>query len=224
MAEVQPWEYAMLPVGVSHQAYNFGKDLFGKKKSAPGPDVSGELARIGALFESMRGTAVSGINADAARTRRATASNLAGRGIYRSGVSENSFNELDRVRTDAIAQALAHISGQEASVRAGVLGKQMDYANADKLRQEQARSAKTSQIAGLGSSLLLAALMGPAGPAATGAGAATGASGLPMGPTGPSFMDYLRQQQLYENHPAPLRPSAGVGYAPSYMQMLLAQR
>ena len=122
-----------------------------KRKSI---DISAEIAKIKALYAENKQAAIAAINQEAARGRSATASNLAARGIYRSPVSEGTFNLLEDARLAAIGQASGRIAGEQAGVQAQLLQMLTGQGIQDQQLREQQRAALYGALAGLGGSLL----------------------------------------------------------------------
>lgn len=178
--------------------------MFSKKPK--GPDISGELARIGALFEAMRAQARVNINREAATGRSAAANNLAARGTYRSPVAQGSFNALEGERLNALASSDAQLMGQEAQLRSGLLRELLGLDAAAKLQGQQQDAARTGAFTGLASNLALAALLRgntPAGPSGV----------VPTGPQifAPAASVPLMQQPLYagpQATPIPFAPQS----------------
>lgn len=142
--------------------YNAGKFLMGgydSKSGGGGLDINGELSKISGLFAALREQQEKSINKQAGQGRRAAASNLAARGVLTSGVSEHSFNALEGERLDAIANSNAQLAGQEAQIRSGLLRALMGQEYDERMRNKQAGAARTGQVVGIGTNLLLAALM-----------------------------------------------------------------
>lgn len=162
-----------------------GLGLFGKKKNTM-PDISGELAKISSLFAQLRQNNTDNINYQAGQGRRAAASNLAARGIYRAPVSENTFNQLEGDRLRSIASSNASLAGQEAGLRSSLLNALLGY----NLKANQLANQGTSQVIGslgnIGGSLLLANLM-------KGRTAGTGAGGVSYNP--PPAANYVMRPE-----------------------------
>jgi len=135
--------------------------LFGSKPKTP--DISGELARISGLFAQLRAQQEVNINRQAGQGRRAAASNLAARGIYRAPVSENVFGQLESDRLNSIATANAQLAGQEAATRSRLLESLLGIQIGADQRAAQVDAARTGQLTGLSSSILMALLQRGAG-------------------------------------------------------------
>lgn len=131
--------------------------LFGSKPKAP--DISGELAKISALFDQLRAQNRVNINRDAAQGRTAAANNMATRGTYRSGVSNVGFNALEDSRLNALANSDAQLAGQEAGVRANLLNQLLGLNKDYQLMGAQSDAARTGAITGLAGNLLLNQLL-----------------------------------------------------------------
>lgn len=144
--------------------------LFGKKHKANLPDISGELARISALFEKARKASIENIKQQAGQTRKQSASNLASRGILRSRVSEHTFGEIDRAKLAAIGQAEGHLAGQEAGISARLLQSLMGQSfAADQLEQQRRQQGQAGLFGALGGILPLLMQAGAGGRAGVGA-------------------------------------------------------
>ena len=138
--------------------------MFTKKQKRP--DISGELARISAMFEAMREQGVKNVNREAAQGRSQAVNNMAGRGTYRSPVANATFNQLEGERVNAVANMNAHLMGQEAQMRSGLMRELLGLDAAAQDRSAQIDAQRGGALTGLSSSLLMAALMrrGAAGP------------------------------------------------------------
>lgn len=132
---------------------------FGKTKKPQVPNIGAEMARISELFEQLKAQTTANINREAGQGRKLAASNLAGRGVYRSGVSENTFGALEGERLNSIATANAQLAGQEAGMRSALLSQLLGLNMEAQNREAQAGAARTGAITGIGSNLLLAQLM-----------------------------------------------------------------
>lgn len=163
-----------------------GGSLLGSILNRPNyntPDVGGELDKIAGLFAQLRANNTSNINYEAGQGRRTAASNLAGRGIYSSPVSQNTFNALEDSRLRSIATSDAQLAGQEAEARSGILRSLLGLNQQNQMMRNQANANIFGQVGGLGSSLLLTSLLSPAAagggaaPAAAAGGAAGGGGG-----------------------------------------------
>jgi hypothetical protein len=142
--------------------------LFSKKPKAP--DISGELAKISALFAQLRVQNTANINRESALGRGQAANNLAARGTYRAPVAENTFTALENNRVNSIANSDAQLAGQEAGIRANLLNSLLGY-NLDYQKMgAQNDAARTGALTGLASNLLMAKILG--GTRAPGASAA----------------------------------------------------
>lgn len=153
--------------------------MFGKKRK--GPDISGELARIGELFAQARAAARAEITADFNDRRTLTASNLAARGTYSSPVSEASFGALESARSRAFGAAEGQLSAQEAKTRGDLLGVLLGMDAQASRGRDQASAALYGQIGSIGTSLLLASMLKTPGQAPTGNGAGYGGVYRPGG-------------------------------------------
>lgn len=144
--------------GVAGLTLGAAGGLFGGKRGGA-PNIEGELAKIGALFDAQRAAAKAAV-AEQARGQGVSARNsMAARGTLRSPVAEHVFGEIRRGEQDAYAQALGQIAGQEAGLRGNILSQLLGYQNDADNRSGAAKSALFSQGGGLLSSLLLAAVM-----------------------------------------------------------------
>lgn len=147
-----------------------------------GPDISGELAKISALYAAQL-AAAKAANAETARQQGSQArNNLAGRGTYRSPVAEHVFGEIRRNQSSADAQAAGQLAGSEAQMRGSLLAQLLGYDQQAKGLAGQQKAALFSQGGSLLSSLLLASIMKNPAPllatvASSGAAGATGGGG-----------------------------------------------
>ena len=139
------------------QAAGTGASFFQKRPKMDVPDISAELARIRALYEQARQTAVANIKQEAGQARGLAASNLATRGIYRAPVSENVFGKMREAEGRDIATAEANIGVQSADAQARMLASLMgaqQQAQQYNLGLEQQRMAGLYQgLGSLGSAL-----------------------------------------------------------------------
>ena len=96
--------------------------LTGKKRpKRPKPttiDLSAELAKLDALYAEQKAGVTASMGRQLAQTQAQTSDSLAGRGVYSSPVSEYSFGVNRAASANALADALAMISGQQAGTRA----------------------------------------------------------------------------------------------------------
>jgi hypothetical protein len=148
---------ALMGAGIGGTGGGLIGGLFAKKPKAP--DISGELAKISALFEQLRAQNRVNINRDAAQGRTAAANNMATRGTYRSGVSNVGFNALEDSRLNALANSDAQLAGTEAGVRADLLGKLLGLNSSYQMMGAQSDAARTGAITGLAGNLLLNQLL-----------------------------------------------------------------
>jgi hypothetical protein len=139
-----------------------GGGLFGGGGS-PNIDISSELARINALYDTARTNGQAAITQDFQAQRGELAQSQAARGIYRSGVSQLGLARLGAARQQAISQFNAQLAaaqaGQQSSLLNALLGRKTALDAADADRRMQSRN----QLIGLGGGLLGAYLGGPMG-------------------------------------------------------------
>ena len=137
-----------------------------KRRSPPQINIQAELARIEAIYAKAGQAAIANIKREAGQARRATASNLAARGIYTSPVSENSFGALNEAMLASIGQAEGQIAGESASMQAQILqslaAQQQAQEYQEYQRREQARASMFAALGGLGTNLFVGALSRPA--------------------------------------------------------------
>lgn len=117
-----PFALIAAGIGASSQLAGLGMGIFGKKRSTPNIDISGELAKIDSLINTAREQARSAINIEAGAGRRMLASRLATQGVYSSPASSLPFEAFEGQRLAAIGRSEADLLGQGASLRAGALG------------------------------------------------------------------------------------------------------
>lgn len=89
-----------------------------KQPKVPTVDLSAELAKLDALYAEQKAGVTARMERQLAQTQAQTSSSLAGRGIYSSPVSEYSFGANRAATANALADALAMLSGQQAFTRA----------------------------------------------------------------------------------------------------------
>jgi hypothetical protein len=148
---------ALLGAGIGGMAGGTIGGLFSKGPKRP--DISGEMAKISAMFQELREQSIKNINREAAKGRAQSASNLAARGVYRSGVSQNTFNALEGERVNAIATSNAQLAGQEAQLRAHLLGQLLGMDQSAQANAAQISAGRAGALSGISSQLLMAALM-----------------------------------------------------------------
>ena len=158
-------------------AYMAGASLLGglfskkKKVSMPAaPDISGELAKLDALYGTQRELLTKDIAQQTGQMQRQTAQGLANRGIFSSPVSEASFSRTRQTGQQALSQGLSDLYGQQASARSAALNSLLQYnqniqmANYQRqLQQQQQQSAMRSGLFGMAGSFGLQALQGLGG-------------------------------------------------------------
>lgn len=106
--------------------------LLTKKKKTPSMasiDISGELDKLDKLYESKRGLLTTDIQNQLAGLNKNTANSLAGRGIYRSPVSQASYNQNAATAQGALSQGLSNLYGKQASERTSSLNNLLGYQN-----------------------------------------------------------------------------------------------
>ena len=151
-ASAGPWGAAGGALGGLLLGGGLGGFFGGSKRKSI--DISAEIAKIKALYAENRQAAIAAINKEAAQGRTAAASNLAVRGIYRSPVSERTFNLLEDARLSAIGQASGRIAGEQAGVQAQLLQMLTGQGIQDQQLREQRRAALFGVLGGVGGSLL----------------------------------------------------------------------
>lgn len=143
--------------------------LFSRGDAPPGVDISGELAKIRALYAAQADALKADSKQQLQEANKTTASNLAGRGILSSPVSEYSFGANQKAAGSDLTHALAGLYGGQASTESNLLGLLSGQANqANMMRYQQGNQNKNNMLA-----LLLAG-----GLAAFGGGGAAAAGGL----------------------------------------------
>lgn len=147
---------AALGAGLGGSGGSLIGSFFSKRPKAP--DISGELNNLRALIDELRQSGLKAIDQDYGNQRGETASNLAARGVYRSPVSQNSFDRLNRARMAARSSFLGDLAGREASLRAGLLGQLVDVNSKYNMLGGQQEAARAGQLASLFSGLLQAGL------------------------------------------------------------------
>lgn len=125
--------------------------IFGGRRT-PSIDISGELSRIGDLYNEQREFAKTSSKEQLQDLNKLTASDLAGRGILSSPVSEYSFGANRAQAQRSLAAALAGISSSEAGQRASLLERLTGVrARQDELAGERRRAGLTQLSALLAS-------------------------------------------------------------------------
>lgn len=102
----------------------------GKKKKTPtytAPDISGELAKIDALYGQQGQLLTQGINQQIANMQGQTAQGLANRGIYSSPVSQKAIQDVNTKGLQALAQGQASLLGEQAQARTSALNNLLGY-------------------------------------------------------------------------------------------------
>ena len=140
--------------------------LFTKKAKRPKPqqiDISQELAMISELYGQAR-TQQQELGArQLAQGLTQTSESLAGRGIYRSPVSQRALGETRKTYAMALSDALARLSSEEMAKRAELSAAAKQF-NANALNQSAQqryaesmanRTALTSGLTSLGAGLLM---------------------------------------------------------------------
>lgn len=98
--------------------------MFGKKPKAPKTptiDTSAIMAEIDKLYAAQESATQANLSRSLAGLNKQTSESLAGRGIYRSPVSEQSFIRNREAYSSSLADALSGLAGQRAQSKANVL-------------------------------------------------------------------------------------------------------
>lgn len=151
--------------------------LFSKRRKPSKPqqiDITKELAMIGELYNQAR-TQQQELGArQLAQGLTQTSESLAGRGIYRSPVSQRAIGDTRKTYAMALSDALARLSAEEMAKRIELSSAAKQY-NANQVAEynrmkdaisAQNRAALTSGITSLGAGLLMRNYM-PTTPSAT---------------------------------------------------------
>jgi len=170
-----------------------GAFTLGNRQRFQVPDISGELARVRALYEQARVQARANIKQEAAETRGQLAGNLATRGLLRAPVSENVFGRLREATSRDIATSEASIGAQEAGAISSLLSALLGARTQSQAGNVGLAQARTKDISGalgsVGGTLLNIGLNRPGGggqtPMAPSPGM-TGGGGLNLPAPGPS--------------------------------------
>lgn len=105
--------------------------LFSKKKKRPkalvAPDISGELAKLDALYGTQRELLTQDVARQTGLMQGQTAQSLANRGILSSPVSEASFGRVRASGQQALSGGLAELYGQQATARSAALNSLLQY-------------------------------------------------------------------------------------------------
>jgi len=128
------------------------------QKRPKAPDITGELNNLRALIDEQRQSGLKAIDEDYGNQRAETATNLATRGIYRSPVSQNSFDRLGKARASAKSSFLGDLAGREATLRAGLYSGLLSSQQAAEQLRAQQNAARFGQAGSLFSALLMASL------------------------------------------------------------------
>jgi hypothetical protein len=164
-----------------------GAGLLGSflQKSHSGvPDISGELANLKSIFEGLRARAEAGITKASGQGRAQSAANMAARGTYSSPVAEHTFGRIEDNRINAIADSNAQLSGQEAQLRAGLLGHLLNMTTDANARKDAINAGRWGALTGIGANLAMGGL------GAMGSGGGTPSVSGPL-----SWQDLLKQMQ-----------------------------
>lgn len=140
--------------------------LMSKKRKPPKPqqiDIGSELAMISEMYNQARAQQQELGARQLAQGLTQTSESLAGRGIYRSPVSQRALGETRKTYAMALSDALAKLSAEEVAKRAELsaaakqynLGQQNQY-NQLRYAQSQAnQAALTGGLTSLGAALLM---------------------------------------------------------------------
>lgn len=159
-----------------------GLGLFGGGQKRPSIDISGELAKIRALYDQQATALKADSKYRLGETNKATSSQLAGRGIYSSPVSEYSFNANSNAANSDLTRALASLYGGQAQTESGLLGSLASAkAQQDQLDYQQQMQSRNQLFSILGGAGNLRNMFGGGG-----AGGAGGIAGIGGG--GPQSM------------------------------------
>lgn len=145
--------------------------LFGRKKKRPkalvAPDISGELAKLDALYGTQREMLTADIGRQTGLMQQQTAQGLANSGILSSPVREASFGRVRASGQQALSGGLAELYGQQASARSAALNSLLQYNQniqaANQARQQAAYDRQQqfqNQMLGVGLNLGTQALGG----------------------------------------------------------------
>ena len=142
--------------GKGRKFFGFGEGGSSEKKSAF--DLSAELASLRAMFDELRANETSKSKSLLGDINSLSASNLAGREILSSPVSENTFSRNSKNVLADLNDRLASITGQEAGIRSQFLrdsfARNDSRDEADRVRALKTRQMLLNLLVGGGASLL----------------------------------------------------------------------
>lgn len=144
---------------------SFQKEPFSLKASAKRAlsceiDISGEISQLRALFAEQREIARKGIMSQLGDFQGRTASDLAGRGIYRSPLSEWSFGRNRKAAQSAIGDAFGKISATEAQTIADLLSQLSSQKNKQQADSELKKQRGRNELLGLLSGSITSSVAG----------------------------------------------------------------
>ena len=123
-----------------------GSALMGSKKvkypKASQIDISGELAKLDAIYEQSRQQSQNVLRNQLTELNKNTASSLASRGIYSSPISQAAYNQTNRTYQNALSSLLAESYNAQAQARANLTAK---LAEARAKAEQDAAVAKYEQ-------------------------------------------------------------------------------
>jgi len=147
---------ALIGAALGGAAGAFG--LLGRKPKYPNIDISGELARVMALYEQARQAGRAAVTQDFQAQRGELANTQAARGILRSPISSAGLERLGAARTQALAQLDANLLGSQAGVQSQLLQALMGQRQQRDLALYQQGQARQNALLGLGGGALSSAL------------------------------------------------------------------
>ena len=86
-------------------------------------DISGELAKLDAIYEQSRQQSQNVLRNQLTELNKNTASSLASRGIYSSPISQAAYNQTNRTYQNALSSMLADSYNAQAQARANLTAK-----------------------------------------------------------------------------------------------------
>ena len=164
----------LLAIGAASAGAGLLGSLLSKPKGVADIDISGEIARITALYEQARQSGRAAITQDYQAQRGELASSQAARGILRSPVSSVGLERLGAERTRALSSFDAQILGSQAGTQSQLLQALMGQKRQrDQLLAQQQQGRQNAIFGGLtsfGTNLALASALRPQTTAQAGQG------------------------------------------------------
>lgn len=108
--------------------------IFGATRGTPSskaymPDISGELAKLDALYDEQSKRVASQVDVEGMALKKSAVEDLAARGIFSSPVSEQTLIRTNQTIAQAKADAEARLRAAQIDARTSLTSKLMDYAS-----------------------------------------------------------------------------------------------